>query len=385
MEIQNQSKRKLIWINILFFSFTTLISLIGAPLYIYHFGLSLSEVLLFIFYTVATGLSITMGYHRLFAHRNYQTHPLITFLLLFFGAAAFEESALTWASQHRNHHQHVDTDKDPYSIKKGFWYAHMGWFLFWEHDINYQNVKDLRKNRLIMHQNQHYHFWVLIAGIVTPLLLGALSGHLIGAFLISVCLRQTLVSQTTFCINSFCHTFGKATFDIHASARDHWLMALVIYGEGYHNFHHRFPTDYRNGIHWYQWDPTKWTIAILKKLGLAWNLKRVSNFRILEAQLAAEELRVRDSFQQIGNSLVLTKALDALKSRHLQLKQNLMSWESSVKEHQEIFHNRLVHHSQEVREVTLKRIKQAQDLFKKNRLQWIHLISHPPLDLLAIV
>ena len=117
------SVKKPIWVNIIFFSVTTLGCLVGAPLYLYHYGISGSELALFAFYMIATGMSITVGYHRHFSHANFRTNPLIQFLLLFFGAAAFEQTAYTWSSQHRDHHRFVDTDLDPYSIKKGFWYS----------------------------------------------------------------------------------------------------------------------------------------------------------------------------------------------------------------------------------------------------------------------
>jgi len=115
-----------------FFAITTLLGVVGAPIYLYHYGISLSEVLLLVFYIAATGLSVTVGYHRLYAHATFKAHPVIHFLTLFFGAAAFEQSALLWSAQHRYHHQYVDTDQDPYNIKKGFFYAHMGWLIFLE-------------------------------------------------------------------------------------------------------------------------------------------------------------------------------------------------------------------------------------------------------------
>ena len=112
-----QSVKKVIWTNAIFFFVTTLLGVFGTSPYLPPFGVSLSEALLFLFYTVATGTSITLGYHRLFAHNVFKANVLVRFLVLFFGAAAFEQSALRWASQHRDHHRFVDTDRDPYSIK----------------------------------------------------------------------------------------------------------------------------------------------------------------------------------------------------------------------------------------------------------------------------
>ncbi|MBI3307437.1 MAG: fatty acid desaturase [Candidatus Omnitrophica bacterium] len=294
--------RENIWLNIIFFSGTTVAALIGCPFYLSRFGISSSEIFLFIFYLWATGISVTAGYHRLFSHVTYKAHPLVEFFFLFFGAAAFEMSALGWSSQHRDHHRYVDTENDPYNIKKGFFYAHIGWLIFWKHRSNLDNVRDLQKNSLVMHQDKHYLLWAVSSGILMPLVLGFLSGHLLGAFLFSICLRLTVVYHSTFAINSVCHMFGKATYDIYATAKDHWLVAFLTNGEGYHNFHHRFPGDYRNGVRWYQWDPSKWLIGFLSWFGLSRDLKRVSDFRILEARLAAEQQMARDSADKIFES-----------------------------------------------------------------------------------
>jgi stearoyl-CoA desaturase (delta-9 desaturase) len=178
----------------------------------------------------------------------------------------------------------VDTEFDPYNIKKGFFWAHMGWLIFGKYRFYYTNVDDLIKSRLIMHQAKHYVPWAIVAGVVTPVLIGSLFGHALSAFILSVCLRVTLVYHSTWCINSVCHTFGKRTYDKDASARDHWLVAILTFGEGYHNFHHRFPSDYRNGVKWYHWDPSKWMIAVCEKIGLARDLMRVPEASIVRAR-----------------------------------------------------------------------------------------------------
>ena len=329
--------RKNNWVNIIFFAVTTLVGLVGTPLYIYKYGVTGSEIALLVFFVVVTPLSITTGYHRLFAHTTYKTNAVIRFLLLFFGAAAFEQSALQWSSQHRAHHRYVDTDLDPYSIKKGFFYAHMGWLIFWQHETDYDYVKDLVEDALIMHQHRYYLFWAIVAGIVMPLLLGALTGHLLAAFVLSVCLRLTVVYHLTFFINSICHIFGRSTYDIYATAKDNWFIAFLTFGEGYHNFHHRFSGDYRNGVRWYQWDPSKWLIALLGKTGLAWDLRRVSNFRILEAQLAGENRRVTDWLARDDQSTEFLKLGEKIiQSQYDNLRQSLVTWEEAAKEYKVI-------------------------------------------------
>ena len=262
-------------------------TLVLTPIYIHQHGISRSEAALFIFYVLATSFSITVGYHRLFSHGAFKANYFVQFLILFFGAAAFEQSALKWSSLHRRHHQYVDTDLDPYNIKRGFFYAHVGWILFWKQPVNYDNVKDLQKNPLVMHQHEHYRLWSLTAGLGVPLLVGALTGHLLGAALLSIGARLFIVLNSAFFINSYAHTFGSRDFDPHSSARDHWLGAVLTNGEGYHNYHHRFPIDYRNGVYWHHWDPSKWMIWILVRLGLAWDPKTIPDTQINEARAAA--------------------------------------------------------------------------------------------------
>lgn len=271
------------WTAAIFIPVITLIGVIGTPFYIYHYGVTTSELVLFFFYFFATGMSITVGYHRLFAHNAFKAHPIARFLLLFFGSGTFEKSVLRWASQHRQHHQHTDTELDPHSVKRGFWFCHVGWIMFYKHNVEYGNVKDLQQSKLIQHQHDHYDAWSVTSGIIVPMLIGVWIGHPLGAFVMAVCLRLTLVMNAAFLINSYAHMVGSKEFDPNSSASDHWLGAIITNGEGYHSFHHRFPNDYRNGYRWYHWDPSKWFIYLLSITGLASNLKRTSEEKIQAA------------------------------------------------------------------------------------------------------
>jgi len=323
--------RKVNTTNIIFFSVLLLLSVTVLPAYALRVGFSPAEWWLFFGFATATGAAITVGYHRLFAHRAFQASRIITFLAVFFGAAAFEQSALMWASQHRDHHRFVDTDRDPYSIKKGFWYAHIGWLLFYTHETDYSNVQDLAADPLIAHQHKYYLWWAIGTGVLLPLAIGAASGHLLGALLLGVIGRLTFVHHSTFCINSVCHTFGRATYDIDATARDHWLVALITVGEGYHNFHHRFASDYRNGVRWYHWDPSKWLIAMLSWCGLARNLYRAPRYAILAAKTAAEHTRVERTLKR-RRPQETAGLLAAVQERYESFKSTLYEWERWEKE-----------------------------------------------------
>ncbi len=367
--------RKNNWVNIIFFTVTTLVGVIGTPIYIANNGISASEIALFVFFVSASALGITVGYHRLFAHLTFKTNRVIRFLMLFFGAATFEQSALEWASQHRDHHRYVDTDQDPYNIKKGFWYAHIGWLVFWKHNTNYDNVQDMQKDPLVMHQYRHYIAWAVTAGVLTPLLLGLLTDHLLGALLLSVCLRLTVVYHSTFFINSICHMFGTATYDVKATAKDNFLIAFLTFGEGFHNFHHRFPGDYRNGVRWYHWDPSKWLIAMLERLGLATGVKRVSHFRILSARIAGENKRISEWLSDLAPGAELAAMRESAGFRYETLKKNLSSWEKAAVEYTESIDRQMAQYSTELMRAARKNLVEARRSFKCARHDWNTLLA----------
>jgi stearoyl-CoA desaturase (delta-9 desaturase) len=220
----------------------------------------------------------------------------VRLMTLIFGAAAFENGALAWVSDHRRHHKNVDHDEDPYDISKGVWYAHIGWILFkLDPEPPLDNVADLRKDPLVIWQDRFYLPLAIGVGFLIPALLGYMhSGWLgaLGGFLLGGVARITAVQHMTFFINSLCHTIGRQPYSDRCSARDSWLMAIFTFGEGYHNYHHEFQHDYRNGVKWWQWDPTKWSIWTLEKLRLVRGLRRVPEEKILLSQLADTRRRL---------------------------------------------------------------------------------------------
>ena len=221
------------------------------------------------------GIAITGGYHRLFAHPTYRTTRLVRAFYLLFGAASVQNSALKWAADHRVHHARTDDDGDPYNIRRGFWWAHMGWVF--RRDAGpaaLDRVKDLLADPLLRWQQRHY---VLIAAVfagIVPAALGLIWGDPIGALLVAGFLRLVIQWHATGAVNSFAHRFGSRPYSLENSARDSSWTALLTLGEGYHNFHHRFQADYRNGIRWWHFDPTKWFVWTLSRIGLARGLRR---------------------------------------------------------------------------------------------------------------
>lgn len=259
----------------LFLILYQLILLISLPIYLMYAWPSLGMVLVAILLLYLTGLSITGGYHRYFSHRSYKTNPIMESILLFFGSMTIQGSALRWTCDHRNHHAHVDTDKDPYSIKKGFWYAHFLWIIDKPTPVEPKLVPDLISNPRVMFQDRHYLFCAILSNLLVFLLVGWLLNDFWGAFFIATWSRIFLLHHFTWFINSLAHTWGDRPFCQEQSAVNNYIISLLTFGEGYHNYHHVFANDYRNGVRWYHFDPTKWLIWTLSKLGVAHNLKRV--------------------------------------------------------------------------------------------------------------
>ncbi len=300
------------WITTGFLGITLFLALTAAPAYLIMHGMGGFMAAMFAFYMIATGLSITLGYHRLYSHLSFGAKWPVRFFVLIFGAAAWENSVLNWACDHRRHHKHVDHDDDPYNINNGFFFAHMGWLLFkLNPEPPMDNVNDLRKDPWVRWQHKYVHLIAVLVGFVLPMVLCGLYYQswtaALGGLLIVGILRTVLVQHATFCINSACHYFGGQPYSTKHSARDSWVMALVTYGEGYHNYHHEFQHDYRNGVKPWQFDPTKWSIWLLSKIGMTYNLRRVSEAKILLAELTEARRRLEHGVA-FCNSKPLTDA-----------------------------------------------------------------------------
>lgn len=261
------------WENILFLLVTHAFGIVGI-VYVAAGRASPWSLALGGLWFVLSMLALTSGYHRLFAHPTYRASAVLRVFHLLFGAGSAQASALYWASDHRVHHARVDEDEDPYSIRKGFWWAHMGWLLYRVPALDLENVKDLKADPLIRFQHRFYVILMLAVGFALPAAIATSWGDPIGGLLIAGFLRLMVQYQATFCINSVAHSVGRQPYSTSTSARDHWISALLTMGEGYHNYHHRFPGDYRNGIRWYHFDPSKWLLWTLSKLRLASELKR---------------------------------------------------------------------------------------------------------------
>ncbi len=290
-------RQKIDWPTTLFIAGYHLLVFCYLPFYFMHHSTSWQMWTISIGLVYAAGIGVTAAYHRLYSHLAYKTNRFVEAVLLFFASLATQGSALKWSYDHRIHHAFVDSDEDPYSISKGFWFAHILWLFRKTKPIDKKVVADLYRNPLVMFQHKYYVFWMLASNISVTLLVGYLLNDYLGAFAIVWLLRLFLLHHFTWFINSLAHTWGTQSFSREHSAVDNYAVCLVTFGEGYHNYHHTFAADYRNGIKWYHFDPTKWLIWTLAKCGLASHLKRTHPLQIKERMLLEGKKEIFDKLK----------------------------------------------------------------------------------------
>lgn len=237
-----------------------------------------------------TNISVGVGLHRLWAHGAFKTSKWVEWFLALFTAGVLQGPALMWASDHQRHHAYTDTELDPHSPLKyksrwlGFLWSHMGWMLIRsDFHIDTMTMRKLGKpGSPLLWQLKHYYKLAIFMNVVVPLVLGyLLTFSLQGAIAayIFLGLGRAFQQHMTFCVNSLCHYLGARKYT-DGTAGDIWWMFLLLLGENWHNFHHAFARDYRNGWKWYQFDVHKWIIYAMSKLGLAWDLIKTPVARI---------------------------------------------------------------------------------------------------------
>ncbi len=292
------------WISLPYIAVYHIAILIALPIYLASHTPSSGLLLATTALIFACGIGITAGYHRCFSHPTYKTHPVIEAILVFFGTLATQGSVLRWAYDHRLHHAHVDEEGDPYSITKGFWHAHVLWLFRKRPPIEDKVVSDLLRNPILRFQHAHYVTLLIGFNVLMVAIFGSFFQDWFGALVFCYLLRTFIVHHSTWFINSLAHTWGTQNFSKEHSAVDNFLVSILTFGEGYHNYHHTFANDYRNGIHWYHYDPTKWLIYILSKMGLASHLRRMNNEKI-QFQMIIEHKK--ELLKNLAQSLVASK------------------------------------------------------------------------------
>lgn len=330
-----------IWVTTLLFSFTFLGAITLVPWYGITHGYSTAAWVSFVVLLFANGLSITAGYHRLWSHRAYEAHWSVRLVLMLFGTMALENSIAAWASGHRKHHRFIDDDdNDPYSAKRGFWFSHIGWMLreYPSGKHEYTNIPDVMADPIAAFQHRHYVPLVLIMNIAFPLALGWLVGDVWGVFLLGGLLRLVINHHVTFFINSLAHMWGSQPYTDANTARDNGFLALLTHGEGYHNFHHRFASDYRNGVRWWQWDPTKWLIYSLSCVGLASQLRRIPDVRIQQTRLERQFKKLEEKLARREHATQphqLAALRDRISAEYASFKEAFERWNAAREQRNE--------------------------------------------------
>jgi len=251
-----------------------------------------------ILYWVAGSLGIGMGWHRLITHRGYKVPKLVEYFLVTCGTLAAEGGPIQWATTHRIHHAHTDRDGDPHTPRHGGWWAHIGWVVRGTAQDHEQATveryaPDLLRDRYYVWLNRFYYFPAIVLTLLL-LAFGGWSVMLWGAFF-----RVTMALHATWLVNSATHMWGRKRFDTGEDSRNSWWVALLTFGEGWHNNHHAHPTSARHGFRWYEIDLNWWGIRFLQLVGLARSIKRVRfNASTTVWQLVSGERRANRSYGQ---------------------------------------------------------------------------------------
>jgi stearoyl-CoA desaturase (delta-9 desaturase) len=267
-----------------------LLGVVAAPFCLWGWGFHWTDLGLFLGMYFLTAIGITVGFHRLFVHRSFETYAGIKFLFAVLGSMTIQGSLFQWVATHRRHHQFSDTPDDPHSphgggggllgLIRGFWHSHIGWFFKADAPNLDKYVVDLRQSRSLRIANMLFPLWVVLGlvlpavlgGVITMSWAGALTGLIWGGLV-----RIFLVHHVTWSVNSACHLWGLRLFESDDMSRDNVVFGILALGEGWHNTHHAFPTSARHGLHWWQIDISYNVIRMLEILRLAWNLKLPSH------------------------------------------------------------------------------------------------------------
>jgi sn-1 stearoyl-lipid 9-desaturase len=266
MTIATSTKPTLNWVNIAFFA----VLHIGALLALIPGTFNWRAVgVAFFLYWVTGGLGITLGFHRLVTHRSFQTPKWLEYFLALCGTLACQGGPFEWIGMHRIHHLHSDQDLDPHDSNKGFWWSHLGWMIHHApaQDEISRYIKDISDDPVYQFYQKNM-IGIQVALGVLLLLLGGWSFVIWGIFV-----RVVVVYHCTWLVNSATHKFGYRSHESGDNSTNCWWVALLVFGEGWHNNHHAFQYSARHGLQWWEFDLTWLTIRLLQTLGLATNVK----------------------------------------------------------------------------------------------------------------
>ena len=245
------------------------------------------DLALFALFYLIPGLGITVGFHRYFTHRSFETSRVVKALLAVLGSMTSQGPVCQWVSDHRKHHAHSDVEGDPHSphvgsgsgmlgVVRGFWHSHVGWLFSTKGlVVRTKYGRDLLEDTIIRTVDRFYFVWVAM-GFVVPFAIGYWLDGMRGGIEASIwggLVRIAVFQHITWSVNSICHMFGRRDFDVRDESRNNWLLALPSLGEAWHNNHHAFPSSAVHGLGRFQFDLSALVIRGLEKAGLVWDVK----------------------------------------------------------------------------------------------------------------
>jgi stearoyl-CoA desaturase (delta-9 desaturase) len=255
-----------------------------AALFLFSWKVFFATVFL---YWVATGLGISLGYHRLHTHRSYRLPLWLEYFFAICGTLNLEGGPIFWVATHRVHHQKSDQAGDPHSPRDGAWWSHVLWIVFGESkhsntQLMSKYAPDLAKHKFYRWLNTYHWVPIIVLGLIL-LAIGGLPLMMWGVFV-----RVVFGLHATWLVNSASHMWGGRRFATRDDSRNNWWVALMTFGEGWHNNHHAHPTSARHGLAWYEFDPSWLLLNVMKPLGLAWDIKvaRIESVMQVEKEAA---------------------------------------------------------------------------------------------------
>jgi len=281
------------------------VTIIAIPL-LWGSWMGWSDVAVFSFMYLISGLGVTVGFHRMLTHRAFQTHKATRYLFAYMGMLSVQGPVIDWVADHRKHHAHTDVEGDPHSPHvghgdgvlgslKGLWHAHTAWLWRTHGQARARKyAKDLVEDRGMRILNRKFPMIVvatlaiptILGGLLTMSWHGAITGLIWGGFV-----RIFLQHHVTWSVNSVCHFFGKRRFDIEDHSTNVFWLAIPSFGESWHHNHHAFPRSAAHGLKWYEIDPSQMLIGLMKRVGLAWDVVTITPERQAQKLIGAEKLK----------------------------------------------------------------------------------------------
>jgi stearoyl-CoA desaturase (delta-9 desaturase) len=271
--LKSDVKRPLDWFNVFFIAGVHLIALFGFVTFSWQ-----ALIVALVLWWITGGLGVTLGLHRLLAHRAFvAARPLKCFLAVC-GTLAVQGGPIAWVAGHRVHHAHSDKDEDPHNSRKGFWWSHIGWIFYRDPEFTsfdrYKHLaRDVAADPFIVFLDRNFVGIQAALGVVL-FLMGGWSFVIWGIFV-----RLVFGWHCTWLVNSATHMFGYQSYESLDESRNCWWIALITFGEGWHNNHHAFPRSARHGLRWWEFDSSFWVLKMFEAFGWAWDLHEKEHLR----------------------------------------------------------------------------------------------------------